>query len=126
MAAQAMTPPLPPEIVQQQEAPPEEQASAFSPQAGGPQPSKGGNQVIQQIQAKFQELDAWAGDMKNLLGQFDPSLMPFLEQIAKIATQAMTAIQSKAQRSGMAKGSPVVPPQPPQNPAAGPPSPQAQ
>ena len=125
MAAQAQ-PPLPPEIVQQQQAPPEQQESVFSPQAGGPQPSAQGNQTIQQIQQKVQELDAWAGDMKNLLSGFDPSLMPFLEQIGKAGTQLVEAIETKAKRSGVAKGSPVVPPQPPQNPAAGPPNPNAQ
>lgn len=121
-----MTPPLPPEIQQQQQASPEEQQSVFSPQAGGPKPSENGGQVIQQIQAKMQELDTWAGDAKNLIGQFDPSLMPFLEQIGKAGVQLMEAIQTKAQRSGVAKGSPEVPPQPPQNPAAGPPNPNAQ
>jgi hypothetical protein len=117
----AQGPPLPPDIVRQQQAP-EESKSVFAMQGvGQPQP---GMDVVQQIGAKVQELDAWAGEMKNLVGQYDPSLMPFLEQIGKAAMGLASAVQSKAQRSGTAKGSPVVPPQPPQNPATGPMPPQ--
>ena len=114
-------PPLPPDI--QAQAQPEQAQSVFNTQGiGQPQP---GMQVVQQIMAQMQKLDAWAGETKNLIQSFDPSLMPLVEQIGKPAMAIVQAVQQKAQRSGMAQGSPVVPPQPPPNPAGPPPNPNA-
>ena len=114
-------PPLPPDI--QQQAAPEQAQSVFADQGLG-QPQQG-MQVVQQIGAQMQKLDAWVGETKNLLQSFDPSLMPLLEQIGKPAMEIVKAVQEKSKRSGMANGSPQVPPQPPSNPAAGPPNPNA-
>lgn len=121
MASISQGPPLPPDIVQQQSSP--EQAQSVFAMSNVGQPNQEAMQPVQQITAKVQELDAWAGEMKNLVTQYDPSLLPFLEQIAKAAMGLANAVQDKAKRSGVAKGSPVVPPTPPQNPAAEPASP---
>ena len=109
-AASQGQPPLPPDV--QAQADPQQAQSVFAAQGLG-QPQQG-MQVVQQIAAQMQKLDAWVGETKNLLQSFDPSLMPLLEQIGK-----------PAKRSGMAQGAPQVPPQPPNNPAAGPPNPNA-
>ena len=114
-------PPLPPDV--QAQAQPEQAQSVFNSQGVG-QPQQG-MQVVQQIGQQMQKLDAWVGETKNLLQSFDPSLMPLLEQIGKPAMEIVKAVQEKAKRSGMAQGSPVVPPQGPPNPAAGPPNPNA-
>ena len=122
MAAAAQgQPPLPPDI--QAQGSPEQAQSVFAAQGVG-QPQQG-MEVVQQISAQMQKLDAWVGETKNLLQSFDPSLMPLLEQIGKPAMEIVKQVQQKAQRSGMAQGSPVVPPQPPPSPAAGPPNPNA-
>ena len=120
-AASPAQPPLPPDIQAQGE--PEQAQSVFNAQGVG-QPQQG-MQVVQQISAQMQKLDAWVGETKNLLQSFAPSLMPLLEQIGKPAMEIVKAVQQKAQRSGMAQGSPVVPPQGPPNPAAPPPNPNA-
>jgi hypothetical protein len=119
--ATGTTPPLPPDIIQQQQAPPEQQQSVFSAQ-GVNQPQDG-MQVVQQVMGQIQKLDQWVGETKTLLESFDPSLVPLFKPIAEAGMKLAEEIQKKAQRSGMAKGSPVVPPQPPSNPSAGPPSP---
>ena len=116
----AQGPPLPPDVVQQQQNPQESQSVFAMQGVGQPQP---GMEVVQQSGAKVQELDKWAGEMKNLVGQYDPSLLPFLEQIGKAAMGLASAVQQKAKRSGVAKGSPEVPPAPPQNPSTGPAAP---
>lgn len=111
-------PPLPPDV-QAQAASPEQAQSVFQPQ---PQQ---GMDVVQQIAGQMQKLDQWVGETKNLLQGFDPSLLPLLEQIGKPAMAIVEAVQKKSKASGMAQGSPVVPPQPPPNPAVGPPNPNA-
>ena len=122
MAAGAQgQPPLPPDV--QAQADPQQAQSVFATQGLG-QPQQG-MQVVQQIMGQMQKLDAWVGETKNLLQSFDPSLLPLLEQMGKPAMDMVKAIQEKAKRSGMAQGSPQVPPQPPNNPAAGPPNPNA-
>jgi hypothetical protein len=114
-------PPLPPDI--QAQANPEQAQSVFNAQGvGQPQP---GMQIVQQISQHMQKLDAWVGEAKNMLQSYDPSLLPLLEQIGKPAMEIVKAVEEKAKRSGMAQGSPVVPPQGPPNPAAGPPNPNA-
>ncbi len=121
MAPQTLQPPPAPEIAQQ--ASPEQAASVFA-QQGLDQPQDGGlQQQVEAIMVKMAEANNWAGDMKNLVGTYDPSLMPYLEQVAKTLVQFANAVQEKAQRSGIARGSSVVPPTPPQNPAAPPPNP---
>lgn len=77
--------------------------------------------MVQQILSKLAELNPWAADMDNMLSVYDPSLRPFLEQIAKSTVELARAIQEKASSSGILYGSPVVPPTPPANPAAPPP-----
>jgi hypothetical protein len=114
-------PPLPPDI--QAQGNPEQAQSVFNQQGVG-QPQQG-MQVVQQIGAQMQKLDAWVGETKNLIQSFDPSLLPLLEQIGKPAMEIVKAVEQKSKRSGMAQGSPVVPPQGPPNPAAGPPNPNA-
>ena len=114
--------PLPPDIVQQQS--PEQAQSVFA-QQGLDQPQQG-MQVVQQIGQKLKELDQWAQQIKTLLDNFDPSLSVLLVPIAQAAQDMMKALQEKAQRSGMARGSSVMPQPPAQNPAAGPPNPVAQ
>ena len=120
-AASPAQPPLPPDI--QAQGNPEQAQSVFQAQGVG-QPQQG-MQVVQQIGQQMQKLDAWVGETKNLLQSFDPSLMPLLEQIGKPAMEIVKAVEEKSKRSGMAQGSPVVPPQGPPNPAAGPPNPNA-
>ncbi len=85
-----------------------------------PQP---GMEVVQQLGAKLQELEQWAGSMKQMLDQFDPSLSVLLQPIAQAGMDLGKALNEKAQRSGMARGSAVMPPPPAQSPAAGPPMP---
>jgi len=122
MAAAAQgQPPLPPDV--QAQADPQQAQSVFAAQGLG-QPQQG-MQVVQQIMGQLQKLDAWVGETKNLIQSFDPSLLPLLEQMGKPAMDLVKAVQEKAKRSGMAQGSPQVPPQPPSNPAAGPPNPNA-
>lgn len=75
------------------------------------------------IMVKLAEINNWAGEMQNLLGALDPSLMPLLQQIAQAAVQLGNGVQSKMERSGMARGSSVVPPSPPQTPSGPPPNP---
>lgn len=82
-------------------------------------------QTVNLIMEKVQQLDPWVGDMKSLLGAHDPSLMPFLEQIGKAAMELANAVQEKASRAGIGRGSSVVPPTPPSNPGAPPPNPNA-
>jgi hypothetical protein len=65
---------------------------------------------MQKAQAKLQELDSWASDMKILLDSLDPSLSVFLQPIAQAGLQLTQAMQEKAQRSGGAGQSPVIPP----------------
>ncbi len=81
--------------------------------------------VMKQIVAHMQKLEQWVVEAKQLFQSFDPSLEPLLEQIGKPAKTVIEALEKKAKASGMAKGSPEVPPQPPNNPAAGPPNPNA-
>lgn len=116
-----MNPPPSPAVAQQ--ADPAAAQSVFAQQGLDQGKDAGGQQATQQIMAKLQELEAWAGDMKNMVETFDPSLVPFLQQIAKVAVQFGTAVQQKAQRSGMARGSSVVQSTPPQNPGGPPPNP---
>ena len=120
-AASQGQPPLPPDV--QAQADPQQAQSVFAAQGLG-QPQQG-MQVVQQIAAQMQKLDAWVGETKNLLQSFDPSLMPLLEQIGKPAMEIVKAVEEKSKRSGMAQGAPQVPPQPPNYPAAGPPNPNA-
>jgi hypothetical protein len=100
-----------------------------APQQGAPQPDSGGMQVVQQIQQKVQQLDSWAGEMTSLVGQLDQSLLTYMQEFGsmakKLLEKLMGSIQDKAQRSGAARGSPVVPQQPPASPAQGPPNPNA-
>ena len=79
--------------------------------------------MLQQIMQKVQELDQWAQQMKTMLDQYDPSLSVLMQPIAQAGLDLGKAVQEKAQRSGMARGSPVVPPNAAPNPAAGPPPP---
>ena len=74
-------------------------------------------------QALGQALDQWAQQAKSMLDQYDPSLAVLLQPIAQAGMDLARSLQEKAQRSGMARGSPVVPPNAPPNPAAGPPQP---
>ncbi len=118
----AAAPVLPPGIVQQQ-ASPEAAQSVFSQQGLDQPKSPEGNETLQQLQQKLQELDQWASSTKTMLDQFDPSLSVLLQPIAQAGMDMAKALQEKAQRSGMARGSSVVPPNAPPNPAAGPPQP---
>lgn len=117
-----MSPPLPPEIVQQGE--PEQAQSVFAQQGiqpGGKNPEAG--QAVQQVMAKMQELEAWAGSVKPLLDQVDPSLSVLLQPIAQAGMDLQKALAEKQQRSGVQRGSPVVAQTPPQSPATGPATP---
>jgi len=116
--ATASTPPLPPDITQQQESSPEQQQSVF--QAKGIGQPQDGMQVVQQVMEQIKKLDQWVGETKTMLESFDPSLVPLFKPIAEAGMKLAEEIQKKAQRSGMAKDSPVVPPQAPPNPSAGP------
>lgn len=112
--------PLPPDITQQQQSP-GAAASVFAMQGlNQPQP---GMEQAQQLMSMLQQLDQWAGQFKPLLDRFDPSLSVLLQPIAQAGLDLQQALQDKLQQSGMARGSPVVPPQPPQSPVAGPPNP---
>jgi len=73
---------------------------------------------------KVQELDRWAGDMKQLLQQLHPPLMTLMQPIAQAGLDMQKALTELAKRSGMQKGSPQGAPPAAQNPAAGVPNPQ--
>ena len=117
-----MAPPLPPDIQQQQQSP-EAAQSVFSANGLNQPASQGGAQVLQQVQAKVQELDKWATEMKTMLDQYDPSLSVLLQPIAQAGMDLAKALQQKSQQNGQARGSSVVPPNGPPNPSAGPPQP---
>jgi hypothetical protein len=85
--------------------------------------SQQGMQALQQIQSQVQKLDEWATETKRMLDQYDPSLGVLLQPIAQAGMDLAKALQDKAQRGGMARGSSVVPPNAPPNPSAGPPAP---
>lgn len=114
-------PPLPPEIAGQSS--PEQAQSVFA-QQGLDQPSPPqGMEVVQSLQQHIQKLEQWADQASTMLGSFDKSLLPLLQPIAAAGLDLRKALESKAKSSGMARGSPVVPPNAPMNPAAGPPTP---
>lgn len=115
-------PPLPPDVQAQMQSP-EIAQSVFAQQGLDQQQGKPGPEMLQQVLMKVQELDRWATDVKMMLDQYDPALAVFLQPIAQAGLDLGKALQERAQRSGMARGSPVMPPQPPQNPTAGPPNP---
>ena len=115
-------PPMPPDVAQQ--ANPEVAQSIFSQQGVGPQQNPS-TEAAGQLKVKLQELEKWAGEMKRMLDTYDPSLSALLQPIAQAGVDLGKTLQEKQQRSGAATGSPVVPPQPPGNPAAGPPNPAA-
>ena len=119
MAAAPM--PLPPDISQQ--ASPEAAQSVFAQQGLNQPPNPQGAQTLQQLQQHLQALDQWAQQAKMMLDNYDPSLSVLLQPIAQAGMDLSKALAEKAQRSGMARGSPVVPPNAPPNPAAGPPMP---
>lgn len=113
--------PLPPEIASQ--ASPEQAQSVFSQQGLGKPPNPQAIQVLQQLQQKLQELEKWAGDAKTMLDNYDPSLSVLLQPIAQAGMDLAKALTEKAKQSGAMSGSPSVPANAPQNPAAGPPMP---
>jgi hypothetical protein len=113
--------PLPPEIEQQQS--PEAAQSVFAQQnIPREQPPMQG---VQAISGKLQELEKWVQETRVLVRQFDPNFQSFLVPIANAGAQLRDALQTMVKQSGMATGSPQVQPQPPMNPAAGPPNPNA-
>ncbi len=97
--------------------------SVFAQQGIDQQQASGPQMQAQQIMAKLGELNDWASEMQNLVGTFDPSLMPYLQQIASAAVQFGNGVQQKVQRAGITRGSSVVPPTPPANPGGPPPNP---
>jgi hypothetical protein len=111
---------MPPDVAQQ--ANPEVAQSVLAQQGVGPQ-QNASTDAAGQVKSKLMELEKWAGEMKHLLDTFDPSLGALLQPIAQAGVDLGKALQEKQQRSGAATGSPVVPPQPPVNPAAGLPNP---
>ena len=119
--ASPQTPPLPPEIEQQAE--PEAARSVFM-QQGIPkeQPAMEG---VQAIAADLASLEKLIEQLRTKLKQFDPNLQSFLVPMANAGGQLRDALQQVVKQSGMATGSPMVPPQPPMNPGAGPPNPNA-
>lgn len=112
-------PPLPPDV--QDQSTPEGAQSAFSAQGvGQPQP---GMQDIQAAQKKLSELEKWLKEMLQIINGIFPPLKTHLETIAQAGINLREGMQDLAQRSGVAQGSPVMPQQPPGDPAAGPPMP---
>lgn len=92
---------------------------------GQPQP---GMQIVQQIQAKIQEMEAWLQDTMGLVKQIAPPLVATLAPIAEATKQLRDGLMQTAKRSGMAYGSPMMGqgPQPGGgNPGAAPPDPMA-
>ena len=114
-------PPLPPEVEQQQD--PAQAQSVFA-QQGLPQ-AQPGMENVKALAAKLQELQTWVESTRDLAKSVDPNLQAFLVPILNGGMQLKQALEKMAQRSGMATGSPVMPQQPPMNPAAGPPNPNA-
>lgn len=116
--------PLPPELTGQ--AAPEGAQSAFMANGiGQPQP---GMQIVQQIQSKIQEQEAWLQDVMGMLKQIAPPLVATLAPIAEATKQLRDGLMQTAKRSGMAYGSPMMGqgPQPgASNPGAAPPDPMA-
>jgi hypothetical protein len=85
-----------------------------------------GMQIVQQIQAKLQEQEAWLQDVMGMLKQIAPSLVATLAPIAEATKQMRDGLMQVAKRSGMAYGSPMMGqgPQPGAgNPGAAPPDP---
>lgn len=103
---------------------PEMAQSIFAQQGVDQQQMSAPQMQAQQIMVGLSELNDWAGKMQNLVQAFDPSLLPYLQQIATAAVQFGNGVQEKVQRSGIARGSSVVPPTPPGVPAGPPPNPQ--
>jgi hypothetical protein len=114
---------MPPEVAQQSS--PEAAQSVFMQNNVGPQ-QNGATEAAAGVQASLQKLETVVGELKKQLDVFDPSLGALLQPIAQAGLDLGKALQEKQQRSGAATGSPVVPPQGPQNPAMGPPNPGAQ
>lgn len=79
-----------------------------------------GMDVVGAIMAKVQEFDKLVGETRQLVEGFDPSLLPLFKPIGEAVLKIAETVQTKSQRSGMAQGSPAVPPQPPASPATGP------
>lgn len=114
-------PPLPPDVQQQQS--PQQAQSVFADNGvGQPQP---GMQGVQMIMQKIQEQESWLQDMMGLIKQTHPPLLAHLAPMAQALVELRNAVQEMAKRSGMAQGSPMMPGPPPNNPAAGPPNPNA-
>jgi hypothetical protein len=83
-------------------------------------------QIVQQIQGKLTELDAWLQDTMGMLRQIAPPLVATLAPIAEAGKQLRDGLMQTAKRSGMAYGSPMMGqgPQPGAgNPGAAPPNP---
>lgn len=118
----SLAPPMPQEVAGQ--ASPEAAQSVFAQQGLDQGNNPQGMEALQKLLQHVQGLDQWAQQAKMMLDQYDPSLATLLQPIAQAGLDLAKALQEKAQRSGMARGSPVVPPTGPPNPAAGPPQPQ--
>jgi hypothetical protein len=117
--------PLPPEIAQQ--ASPEQAQSIFA-QQGVDQPQQQqqpGVQLIQQVGQQLQKLEQWLQETMGVVKQLNPNFQAFLGPIAAAAQELGKAVQEISKRSGIGRGSPEVPEQPKQNPASGPPNPNA-
>lgn len=120
-AAQQFSPPPSPDVMAQGS--PEMAQSVFAQQGLDQQQADPVQQMAEAVMVKLSEMNNWAGEMKNLIGGFDPSLMPYLQQIASAAVQLGNSVQEKMQRSGAARGSSVVPQTPPGAPSGPPPNP---
>jgi hypothetical protein len=108
-----------PDVAEQES--PEGAQSAFMAQGvGQPQPAMEQIQQLLQSLAKFEPFfDSTVQQTKAI----DPQLVPMLQPIAQALLKLRTEIQKRAQRSGAAQGSPVMPQMPQGNPGAGPPQP---
>jgi len=121
-------PPLPPQVEAQASQP--QMQSLFSAQ-GVPQ-EQPGMQTVQGISGTLDQLEQMLKGLMAQLEHFDPNLKAFLVPMANAGgiwknaiDQLRQALSKNTQQSGMATGSPEVPQQPPMNPGAPPPNPNA-
>lgn len=117
-----MAPPLPPDIVRQQSSP-EEAQSVFAANGLNQPSSPQGAQQLQQLQQLLQEGEQYAKRLVEALQGYDPSLVPILQPMFVPLAKLQETLNEKAKRGGVMRGSSVVPPNAPPNPAAGPPTP---
>ena len=89
-------------------------------QGMGPQP---GMQAVQMLMAHLKGFEQWFADAAGMIQQLHPPLLSYLLTMAQAFKQLNDQVQVVAKRSGMAQGSPEMPPVQQTNPAAGPPNP---